>query len=285
MATKQTAATKTTAAGVPAKAAASTALTEHEAAQLAKMQIEDAGQGFEETTRESFAMPFLVVLQDLSPQCKTKMAGYIKGAEPGMLLNTVNQAIYGEVRFIPCYYTQQLIEWIPRDKGGGFVAAHPTTSPLLGQSVRDGGVNRLPNGHDLVLTAQHYGIMLEADGNGTNVLIAMKSTQLKYSRRWMTAMAAAPSIEVNGQITKPAMFAYSYLLKTQEEANDDGSWWSWDITDRQRVTDPMLYRQARDFKALLAAGKGKVDWDAGSQAERGTVPGDLGDGSNDIPGA
>lgn len=281
-------------ATTPIKAVAT--ISEHEKAQLAKMAAEDAGTGFEEATRESYATPFLVVLQDLSPQVKSKMPGYIKGAEPGMIFDTVSQKFYPNVRVIPCHYSQAVIEWIPRDKGGGFVAAHSVTdgAKLLAQAVREKSKNVLPNGHELQLTAQHFVLLLNEDGTATGALIAMKSTQLKYSRRWMTSMKAAPFIEVAGAMHAPAMFDYSYKLDSMEEANEDGSWWSWDITDRQRVvsdksnftaTEAAIYRQAREFRGAMAAGRAKVDWESAATHDKtGTTPGDL-DEDNEIPGA
>lgn len=267
---------------------------------LAEMAQQDAGTGFEEATRESYATPFLVILQDLSPQCKPKMAGYIKGAEPGMILNTATQKLYhsGDLRVVPCHYSQAVIEWIPRDKGGGFVAAYSVAEGLeiMKQSERVKSRQVLPNGHELQLTSQHYVLVLDPDDMG-GALIAMKSTQLKYSRRWMTAMKAAPHIEVAGQMRPPSMFDYSYTLGSEEEANEEGSWWSWLITDRQRVVadkgsftaqEAMIYRSARDFRNAMAAGRAKVDWDSMQTTDnsnaRPDIPGDV-IHENDIQGA
>lgn len=258
---------------------------------LANMVVSDAGTGFEEATRESYATPFLVILQDLSPQCKPKMAGYIKGAEPGMLFNTATQKLYSSPpRVVPCHYSQAVIEWVPRLKGGGFVAAYSVAEgmKLMAESVREKSKQIRPNGNELHLTSQHYVLLLDPEDGPSGVLIAMKSTQLKYSRRWMTSMKAAPYIEVMGQMRPPAMFDYSYQLGSEEEANDDGSWWSWSITERQRVvadkgnfttTEAIVYRAARDFRTAMAAGRAKVDWDSMSTVDnsssRPDIPGDV----------
>ncbi len=44
----------------------------------------DAGMGMEGTTVESFAIPFLLVLQSLSPQVDEAGGTAIEGARPGM---------------------------------------------------------------------------------------------------------------------------------------------------------------------------------------------------------
>ena len=53
-----------------------------------------AGQGFEDHTRDDYAVPFLGVLQSNSPQIET-----LPSARPGMLFNTVTNELYD---FIAC---------------------------------------------------------------------------------------------------------------------------------------------------------------------------------------
>lgn len=230
-----------------------------QATQLKALMEEDAGQGFEEATRKDFAIPFLTVLQDLSPQTKKKMAGYVEGAQPGMIFNSVNQALYKTVRVIPCYFSPVVIEWIPRSAGGGFVAAHAAETPLLAKAEKDGAKRTLPNGHELQYTAQHFVLVLDEENGVEGALMAMKSTQLKKSRRWNTAIRAS-TVEIDGKLKQPPMWAHSWLLSTEEEANDQGSWHTWVMSDKQEVTDPALYQQAKAFYSQMKAGA-KVNYD------------------------
>lgn len=247
--------------------------------------LQDQGAGFEEAGAEAYAIPFLSILQDLSPQTKKKMAGYVEGAKPGMLFQSVSQEVLETCRVIPCHYSQVFIEWTPRDAGGGFVAAHPAGSPIVAQAVRDGSRNVLPNGNELQDTRQHYVLLVREDGSYEGCLIAMKSTQMKYSRRWMSQMRSA-MIEVNGRTIAPPMYAFSYGCTVEEEANEQGSWYSWNIGDRRRVDDLNLYRAAKDFAALVKAGTQKVNYDAlrtgeATDTTRGhdAAPSDLDDNS------
>lgn len=251
---------------------------------LVEQMVQDTGSGFEEATRDSYALPFLLVLQDLSPQTKKSKAEYIEGARPGQILNTVSQRLYDEVRVIACHYSPTVIEWVPRDAGGGFVATHPANTPLLQEAVRDGASNKLPNGHELQVTAQHFCLLLVDDGMPPEgVLLAMKSTQLKYSRRWMSQMRAA-TIEVGGRLVQPPMWAWSYKVTTTEESNDQGTWYSWTIGDRQLVTDQALYDMAKQFGATMRGGGRPVNYEelnrqsAGDGA--GGAPGDI---DNEVP--
>ncbi len=250
-------------------------------AEMARELAADAGRGFEEANREAFAIPFLRILQDLSPQVKKKMAGYIEGAKPGQFFNTVSQELSDTLRVIPCHYTQSFIEWTPRDEEGqGFVAAHPPGSPIILTAVRNKkNKNVLPNGNILMDTRSHFVLIQHDDGHTEGALITMASSGIKVSRRWMSQMRAAV-IEVNGRLIEPPMFAWSYLLTTEEEANEEGSWYQWVVSDRQRVTDPSTYRAAKAFGEQMKTSAVKVNYAESGHAPAGNdSPRDL---SNEI---
>ena len=250
------------------------------AADLDKELLGDQGKGFEEAGREAFAVPFLRILQDLSPQVKKKMSGYVEGATPGMIFNTVSQELFEKLRVIPCHWSQSFIEWTPRDKGGGLVAVHPPGSRLIQEVTREGSRNILPNGNELMDTRSHFVLFVRENGTYEGGLIAMASTGLKISRRWMSQMKTAV-IEIEGKIVQPPMFAWSYELGSEEEANDQGSWYQWTISDRERVTDLNLYRAAKQFGLTMKGGTVKVNYEeelrgqAGGAGRGGEVPGDL----------
>lgn len=65
----------------------------------------DAGAGLEGTDRDSFAIPFLTVLQPTSPQLET-----IEGAKAGGLINTVTNTLYADgVTIIPCSFQRRWV--------------------------------------------------------------------------------------------------------------------------------------------------------------------------------
>ena len=45
-------------------------------------------------TQDDLALPFLKVLGQLSPECNKRDAKHVKGAEPGMIINTVTNEVY-----------------------------------------------------------------------------------------------------------------------------------------------------------------------------------------------
>ena len=100
------------------------------------------GTGLEEASADDYAIPFLRVLQSMSPQLKKSDGKYIQGAEEGMFFNTVTESIYDGtegVSIIPCAYKKKYIEWIPREKGGGFVSDEHDASILKQCKKNDKG--------------------------------------------------------------------------------------------------------------------------------------------------
>ena len=55
---------------------------------LAGMFEADANTGFGNMDTEDYALPFLRVLGQLSPETNKRDAKYVEGAEPGMIFNT-----------------------------------------------------------------------------------------------------------------------------------------------------------------------------------------------------
>lgn len=245
------------------------ALKQQQALAMAAAMQEDAGAGFEEATSSSYAIPFLQILQSGSPQCKKSDGAYIKGAEEGMFFNTVTQEIYdGEkgVEVIPCHFSQRLVEWKPRESGGGFVREHmvgetPTT-------VKDEkGRDLLPNGNTLVDTRNHYVLIKTADGSLTPAIIAMTSTQLKKSRQWMSKMQGIKIKAADGGFVTAPMMSRQYLLTTSAESNDKGSWFGFRIELHGLVEDPAEYRAAQEFRNAVRLGQAQAKYKETEGAE------------------
>ncbi|HET8689559.1 MAG TPA: hypothetical protein VFM18_23360, partial [Methanosarcina sp.] len=62
----------------------------------------DAGMGMEGADKTSFAIPFLTMLQGLSPQVES-----VEGAKPGKFINTITNELFDEVLVIPCAYQRR----------------------------------------------------------------------------------------------------------------------------------------------------------------------------------
>ena len=214
----------------------------------------DANTGFGNMDTDDYALPFLRVLGQLSPECNKRDAKYIDGAEPGMIFNTVTKQLYdGEngVNIIPCYYKREYVEWSDRGEGTSApIAIHSVESGIIKDTTRDAGYkDRLPNGNYLENTASYF-VTID---DGTSALISMKSTQLKVSRSWNSMMNSIKLKGKNGMFT-PAMYSHVYNLKTVQQSNDKGTWFGWSIEKVGPVQDKDLYEAAKSFASSVNKG-------------------------------
>jgi len=130
-------------------------------AELEKAFEEDSGKGFEEVSASDMQIPFLRIIQSLSPQVDKNEPDCIEGASVGDIFNTVTQRFWdGEegVSVIPVYFQLKFLEFVLRKDGGGFVGELAAESDEVKKAVRDqsSGLEMLDSGNELVRTAQHY---------------------------------------------------------------------------------------------------------------------------------
>ena len=219
---------------------------------------QDADSGFDGMGQEDFALPFLRLLTNTSPE-----VGVVDGAMPGMIMNTVTGELYSGkdgINVIPVAYVRQYIEWAPRGSGSGApVSVFPATSDILSRTHREPGDNKdyLENGNYIENTANHYVMVITDAGIPEPALITMKSTQLKKSRKWNSMLMSTKLMGKNGPFTPP-MYSHIYRLTTQAESNDKGKWFGWEIEKVGAVEDMNAYAAAKSFASQVSAGDVKV---------------------------
>ena len=215
----------------------------------------DAGQGMENMGQEDLALPFLKVLSGNDPVLDEE-----EEARKGDIYNTVTSSIYkgkDGVRVIPCAYQRRFIQWAPRGMGSGAPTAiyapgeaRPTTQRATDDNkdyVADG------SGEYIEETHQHFVLLVGEDGGVETALIAMKSTQLKKSRKWNSMMASRSMQGSSGPFTPPR-FSHVYHLKTISEENSKGSWHGWEMSCEGVVSDAGLYARAKAFAESITSG-------------------------------
>ena len=224
----------------------------------------DAGQGIANIKQEDLALPFLKVLGQLSPEVNTRDAKYVKGAQPGMIINTVTAELFdGEkgIEVLPVYYKRQYIEWQDRGESKGAPVNIYDAGDDIPKTTRDkGNKDRLANGNYLENTVSHFVILLGK--TPTTALISMKATQLKISRKWNSMMMGIKMQGKNGLFTPPT-YSHIYKLKTVQQSNDKGTWFGWDVSKVGPITDKGIYEIAKSFSSNVA--KGAVVAKHGSQ--------------------
>ena len=94
------------------------------------------------------------------------------------------------------------------------------------------------------------------DGNWSQAVISMTSTQLKKSRRWNSLMLTQKVESPSGSFTPPT-YAVIYKLTTVSESNDRGSWFGYQVEKVGQVEDVSIYNEAKLFST--AASRGDVE--------------------------
>lgn len=222
------------------------------------------GRGFEEADAESFAIPFLAMLQKNTPWADPDDAAYIRGAKAGMFINTVTLELFNAVDVIPCAYQRRFNRWAPRAAGGGFkgifqksAIAGMEAEGKIAQNEDGRWFFPLPDGKInetkcdvLTDTRLHYCLLVDGDGGLSNVLVSLSRTQLKKSRGWMTLM------DTRGG----DMWDTVYHLTSVHEENDKGKWEGW-VIEVSRESDAAERETAETFYESVMSGAVKVKMD------------------------
>ena len=230
-----------------------------------------AGAGFENHTSDDYSIPFLQILQALSPQLLEN-----DSLRQGMIINTVTGEVFDGkkgIAFIPAFTTHEYVEWKPRDQGGGFVGTHDINSELVAHakdSSAEYGHYKTPDGNDLIETFYVYGIAIDDDGNQTEAVLAFSSTKIKKYKGWMTKAKTIQITLPDGRRIPAPLFAHRYRLKTVSEKNNHGQFFNWDaITfdganamEARLLPDNPLFQAAVNIKKLLETGKARAAYES-----------------------
>ena len=220
---------------------------------------EDAGIGLGQLGQEDVALPFLKVLSRQDP-----ILDDLDNAKAGDIYNTVTGQVWkGKegISVVPCVYQRRYIEWAPRGTGTGAPINIFTPDDDRPRTERSSEDNREyvvdGQGSYLEETHQHFIVIVGDDGSMETALIAMKSTQLKKSRKWNSMVQSRTMQGKNGMFTPPR-FSHVYALKTVSEENSKGSWHGWEISLNGPVEDANIYQSAKAFATSILAGEVNV---------------------------
>lgn len=228
---------------------------------------EDAGKGLEGADRESYAIPFLVILQPLSPQV---MDGLVAGAKAGMLLNSVTNELFETPLFVPCAFQRRWVRWAARETGGGY-KGEMTTAQVndlrnagtikeldgrLYYPEQDGSVN--PKKSDrLADTRNHYGLLLRAPDDELPVamVFALTSTGIKVSKNLLSRIESLKLRDSANKPFTPPSFSHMYSIRTTLKTNEKGKWYQPDMEMVGPVKSAAVYAQAKGFNVQVNAGR------------------------------
>jgi hypothetical protein len=205
---------------------------------------QDANAGLEGTDKSSFAIPFLTLLQALSPQLKD-----VEGAKSGLFINTITNEIFNEIDVIPCAFQRVFIRWGSRASGGGFKGQYNSADIDLKKiefTIDDEGAYKIGD-DELVDTRNHFVLYKTKDNVWKPALISMSSTQIKKSKRWMTLIQGVEVKNSEGKPFTPPSFSHIYRVRSVEERNSKGVWNSFETSLLSSVTDAEVYAKAKSF--------------------------------------
>ena len=233
----------------------------------------DAGKGLENVGQDDLALPFLKILSGLDP-----ILDDLEEARKGDIFNTVTNDLHkGKegILVIPCAYQRRFIEWAPRGSGTGAPLNIFTPDEDRPKTERAAEDNREyvvdSDGSYIEETHQHFVLVIDDDGSTSSALIAMKSTQLKKSRKWNSMIASRSMTGANGPFTPPR-FSHVYRLKTVSEENSKGSWHGWEINLEGPIEDASQYGLAKAFSESILQGEVKVKHHQEGVAEDDKAP-------------
>ncbi|QEG09493.1 hypothetical protein TROPICALSUN_51 [Erwinia phage vB_EamM_TropicalSun] len=254
--------------------------------QLAPAFMDDSmfGAGFEGMDNESFAIPFIQILQKMSPIVDPDDPKYIEGARAGMLLNTVTNKLYdgkSGLVIVPCYYKRSYLRWGGRESTEpgfkGELTVEEVNDMMKDESKikvvegrlyapnPDGTVHEKKNDY-FADTRAHYVLVIDPDtGEYGRALLSLSSTQIKASKMLNTALQQKKIKDGAGNLRTPPTFANMVRLTTIGQSNDKGAWSGARFDLEGIVSDKDIFNEAVAFYKDISAGQVQVDYN--KQAE------------------
>lgn len=251
---------------------------------------EYAGIGGNDIGSEGLAIPFINVLQALSPQVTEQT---VPGARSGQFFNTVTQELTdGNEGLIiqPIYEEYVFVEWTPREKGGGFIAVHRADDDLVKETLHedrrdDKGKLLTADGNSLVETFQVYVRLLTSDGKdglGFGV-VSFTSTKIKSYRAWKTSRDTIRGVsrentpvfahraKLTTLLSKNKNNQSFYVTVISPFAADERGTPNWRLSMIDPKTEGHLLKEAFEFRKVIESGRAKAAYEtAAPETETGT---------------
>ena len=227
-------------------------IQEKQAGEVVLAAMFEEARNDENLGADDLALPFLKIY---SGQEDFEIDG-----KKGDLFNSVTNEVYPGsegVRVIFCAYQKRFIEWAPRGSGSGAPKNIFEPHEERPKTERDEKTNQDMvvggDGNYIDETHQHFCLVLNDDGTADNVLVIMKGTQLKKSRK-LNSMFKSQKMKGKNGVFNPARYCYVCKLKTVREENAKGNWHGFELFIEGPVEDADLFQQAKSFHESITAG-------------------------------
>jgi len=234
----------------------------------------DAGKGAEEIKSDDVSTPILKILHQLSPECNSRSAKHVEGAEPGMIYsNSFGKPMDGNegIEVLVAKSMTRWPEWQELgDSPSAPVATHLTVPADAEEEIR-GIKYRLPNGNYVEKTIYFF-VIVKVEGQPRKALITMRSSNLTPARRLNDIVSGLSITDEEGTYQASTYSAF-VKLQTAEKSSGDKTWHVYKPSLLRMVngSDPVeadFYEKARKLHAEVNSGDAKPKYEkAQSQTE------------------
>lgn len=237
-----------------AEAAILTEIPEH-------LKNKTTSRGSESLSASDVTIPRLDLVQALSPCLKKDDAGYIPGAEVGLMFNSVTRKLYGKsVKFVPVTVVKQFNIWKDRKAGGGFKGSFENmiqAEEAKKAIVAEAGDS--PKNYEIIETAVHYGLLIDADGSVSEISIPMSKSKLKVHRKLNSLVRMAGGDR----------WDRVYECKAVNDKSDAGEYINLDFAWAGYPSEA-ISKRSEEIYELVKSGKAKASF-ADSNDDHGNV--------------
>lgn len=216
--------------------------------------VDDALEGFEKLDQSVIALPFIRILQSLSPQLKKTNPEYIAGAEEGALFNNITKTIYDQpLRVVPLKFDRQFICWKPDRAGyGGAFSPEWVASALEHKELFTNEKGQIIDGlnNSYMDTYTYYIFPVDYRQEGV-CLLTFSSTQLKEARRWNRCLTN--TLLPNGKRAMPYHTVWN--VATVPQQNKLGEWYGYNLSFEgfvQKDTFALVQQERQEMPALAS---------------------------------
>lgn len=234
---------------------------------LAKM-TEQSGIGLSEDMSD-YLIPYIYVLQPLSPQVLARNEQQIPGAEPGDIwLKGSEDPIHKEMWFQPCIFWREWVLWVPRAKGGGIAGRAPgidENRPPEGATRYVDPENpnapkwKSPDGNDWVFTRYFGGnVWAGEDTEPQPYVMSLSSTGHTFAKDWWNKIQRRRDKRLPPD-KKPPIWGSIYHIITKPKSNNRGEWYMFEIDDAEFATVDQLDLGHELHQAFASGAKKAAD--------------------------
>ena len=226
----------------------------------------DSGRGTEELKSDDVSTPILKILHQLSPECNSRNAQYVEGAEPGMIYSSsFGNLIDGNkgIDVVIAHTQTRWPEW--QDMGDSPSAPVGTHLEIPADSTEEkNGRYRLTNGNYVEKTMYFYVVAIV--GNELRkAVITMRSSNLTPGRELNNLIANLRMTDSQGTF-QPAAYSAVFNLKTVGKNWGDKSWHVYKpslvkMLDVSNGKDAEAYTMAQNLQKEVSKGSAKPKYD------------------------